>query len=75
LARTRLRRKRHLRSCFSHPRGSARTFGDAFAKQLAAAEVGERQAPIGSSFGVHFVFIDERKMGSRPAPPELARKA
>jgi hypothetical protein len=44
----------------------ARTFGDDFAKRLAAADVGQWQGPIRSSFGVHFVFVDERTKGSLP---------
>src|SRR4051794_4923782 len=44
----------------------ARAFGDAFGKQLAAADVGQWQGPIRSSFGAHFVFVDERTKGSLP---------
>src|SRR4051794_34183909 len=44
----------------------ARTFGGAFAKQLAAADVGQWQGPMRSSFGAHFVFVDERTRGSLP---------
>ena len=38
----------------------ARIFGEGFAKQLSAVEPGRWQGPIASSFGVHFVFVDER---------------
>ena len=44
----------------------ARTFGEGFARQLAAVGVGRWQGPIRSSFGEHFVFVDERKTGSLP---------
>ena len=44
----------------------ARTFGEGFAKQLFAVEPGRWQGPIPSSFGVHFVFVDERSEG-KPA--------
>jgi hypothetical protein len=44
----------------------ARTFGEGFAGQLAAVEPGRWQGPIPSSFGVHFVFIEERAKGSVP---------
>jgi hypothetical protein len=40
--------------------GVASTFGEEFAKQLAGVEPGRWQGPIPSSFGAHFVFIDER---------------
>ena len=45
----------------------ARTFGEGFAKQLSTAEMGRWQGPIPSSFGMHFVFVDERAKGSLPA--------
>jgi hypothetical protein len=45
----------------------ARTFGESFAKQLSAVEPGLWQGPIPSSFGVHFVFVDERT--TRRVPP------
>lgn len=45
----------------------ARTFGDSFAQQLAALEPGRWQGPIPSSFGVHFVFVEERTTGSVPS--------
>ena len=44
----------------------ARTFGEGFAAQLAGAEPGHWQGPILSSFGVHFIFIDERAKGRVP---------
>ena len=44
----------------------ARTFGEGFARQLAAVDVGRWQGPIRSSFGEHFVFVDERTKGSLP---------
>jgi PPIC-type PPIASE domain len=44
----------------------AGTFGEGFAEQLSAAEPGRWQGPIASSFGVHFVFVDERAKGSLP---------
>ena len=44
----------------------ARTFGEGFAKQLSAVEPGLWQGPIPSSFGVHFVFVDERAKGGLP---------
>ena len=37
----------------------ARTFGEGFARQLSAVEGGRWQGPIPSSFGVHFVFIED----------------
>jgi hypothetical protein len=40
------------------------TFGEAFAKQLSAVEPGHWQGPIPSSFGTHFIFVDERTKGS-----------
>jgi len=49
------------------PQGEiARTFGEDFATQLAAVEPGRWQGPIPSSFGTHFVFIDERTPGGLP---------
>jgi hypothetical protein len=52
----------------------ARTFGEGFAKQLSAVEPGLWQGPIPSSFGVHFVFVDERAKGSLP-PFDTVREA
>ena len=44
----------------------ARTFGEGFAEQLSAVTPGRWQGPIPSSFGAHFVFVDERANG-KPA--------
>jgi PPIC-type PPIASE domain len=44
----------------------ARTFGQGFAKQLSTVASGRWQGPIPSSFGAHFVFVDERAKGSLP---------
>ena len=44
----------------------ARTFGEGFAEQLSAVAPGRWQGPIASSFGAHFVFVDERVKGSLP---------
>ena len=44
----------------------ARTFGEGFARQLATAELGRWQGPVVSSFGAHFIFVDERTEGSLP---------
>jgi hypothetical protein len=52
----------------------ARTFGEGFAKQLSAVELGRWQGPIPSSFGVHFVFVDERARGELP-PLDSVREA
>ena len=51
-----------------------RTFGEGFAKQIAAVEPGRWQGPISSSFGAHFIFIDERTRGSLP-PLDTVREA
>ncbi len=45
----------------------ARTFGEGFAKRLSAMAPGRWQGPIPSSFGVHFVFVDERAKGGLPS--------
>ena len=52
----------------------ARTFGESFATQLANAEPGRWQGPILSSFGAHFIFVDERTKGSLP-PLATVREA
>ena len=52
----------------------ARTFGEGFAKQLSNVEPGRWKGPIPSSFGVHFVFVDERAKGSLP-PLDTVREA
>ncbi|KAB0265904.1 peptidyl-prolyl cis-trans isomerase [Microvirga brassicacearum] len=44
----------------------AGTFGEEFAKRLSAVEPGRWEGPIPSSFGVHFVFVDERAKGNLP---------
>ena len=51
-----------------------RTFGEGFAKQLAAADPGRWQGPVSSSFGAHFIFVDERTRGSLP-PLDTVREA
>jgi hypothetical protein len=43
-----------------------RTFGDGFSKKLSIVEPGAWRGPISSSFGVHFVFINERSNGEVP---------
>ncbi len=45
----------------------ARTFGEGFAKQLSVADIGRWQGPVVSSFGAHFIFVDERTKGSLPS--------
>jgi hypothetical protein len=45
----------------------AHTFGEGFSEQLSAAEPGRWQGPISSSFGAHFIFVDERAKGRLPA--------
>ena len=52
----------------------ARTFGDGFAKRLSAIEAGRWEGPIPSSFGVHFVFVNERAKGNLP-PLDSIREA
>ena len=44
----------------------ARTFGEGFAEQLSTVASGRWQGPIPSTFGAHFVFVDERVKGSLP---------
>jgi hypothetical protein len=51
-----------------------RAFGEAFAKQISAVATGRWQGPIPSSFGTHFIFVDERVRGSLP-PLETVRAA
>jgi len=51
-----------------------RTFGEGFAQQLAAVEPGRWQGPVSSSFGAHFIFVDERARGSLP-PLDTVRGA
>ena len=52
----------------------ARTFGEGFAEHLTAVASGRWQGPIPSSFGAHFVFVDERVKGSLP-PLDTIREA
>jgi hypothetical protein len=52
----------------------ARTFGEGFAKQLSAMDPGHWQGPIPSSFGAHFIFVEERVEGSLP-PLDAVRGA
>jgi hypothetical protein len=47
-------------------RDTARTFGDSFARQLFAAEQGRWHGPIASTYGQHFVYVEERIKGSVP---------
>ena len=51
-----------------------RTFGEGFARQLAVADPGRWQGPVSSSFGAHFIFVDERTRGSLP-PLDTVREA
>ena len=41
-------------------------FGESFAKQISVVEEGRWQGPIPSSFGQHFVFINQRVAGNLP---------
>jgi hypothetical protein len=52
----------------------ARTFGEGFARQVAVVEPGRWQGPIPSSFGMHFVFVNERAGGTLP-PLDTVRGA
>ena len=52
----------------------ARTFGNGFAEQLTVVQPGRWQGPILSSFGAHFVFIEERTKGGLP-PLDTVRRA
>ena len=52
----------------------ARTFGAEFAEQLSVVAPGHWQGAIPSSFGVHFVFVDDRVNGSLP-PLDTVREA
>jgi len=47
-------------------RDMASTFGDSFARKVFAAEMGRWQGPITSSYGQHFVMIEERTDGIVP---------
>jgi PPIC-type PPIASE domain len=53
---------------------TARTFGEGFSRQIAGMETGRWRGPIASSFGAHFVLIDERVEGGLP-PLEAVREA
>ncbi len=44
----------------------ASTFGEGFAEKLSVMAPGHWQGPIASSFGAHFVFVDDRVKGSLP---------
>jgi hypothetical protein len=52
----------------------ARTFGEGFGKRLSAIAPGRWQGPIPTSFGLHFVLVDERTKGSLP-PLDSVREA
>ena len=52
----------------------ARTFGEGFARRLSTMERGRWGGPIPSSFGVHFVVVDERVGGGLP-PLDTVREA
>jgi hypothetical protein len=49
-------------------------FGDSFAKGISVMEQGRWQGPIASSFGQHFVYLDERIQGGLP-PLDTVRDA
>jgi PPIC-type PPIASE domain len=49
----------------------ARTFGDAFAKQLSGLSPGRWHGPIESSFGLHLVFVSERGEARAPVLTEV----
>ena len=48
-------------------RDTAATFGESFAQQVFAAEQGRWLGPIASTYGLHFIFIDEKTTGSVPS--------
>ncbi len=48
-------------------RDTAATFGESFAQQVFAAEQGRWQGPIASTYGLHFIFVDERTNGIVPS--------
>jgi hypothetical protein len=50
------------------------TFGQEFARRISAMETGRWQGPLPSSFGQHFVFINERVSGGLP-PLDAVRPA
>ena len=55
-------------------RDTAGTFGESFARQVFAAEPGQWQGPIASTYGLHFIFINERTRGS-VSPLDAVRPA
>jgi hypothetical protein len=55
-------------------RDTAGTFGESFARQAFAAEQGRWQGPIASTYGLHFIFINERTRGS-VSPLDTVRPA
>jgi hypothetical protein len=56
------------------PNEVASVFGDGFARRIAGMEPGRWQGPIASSFGQHFVYINERIPGGLP-PLDAVRPA
>ncbi len=52
----------------------ARSLGESFAKQLSVLEQGRWHGPISSTFGRHFVFVNERAQGNLP-PFDTVRQA
>jgi hypothetical protein len=55
-------------------RDTAGTFGESFARQVFAAEQGRWQGPLASTYGLHFIFINERTRGSE-SPIDTVRPA
>ena len=55
-------------------RDTAGSFGENFARQVFAAEQGRWQGPIASTYGLHFIFINERTRGSL-SPLDTVRPA
>jgi PPIC-type PPIASE domain len=55
-------------------RDTAGAFGESFARQVFAAEQGRWQGPIASTYGLHFIFINERTKGS-VSPLDTVRPA
>jgi hypothetical protein len=49
----------------------ARTFGGRFAERISTLKPGRWQGPIASSYGLHFVMIDERTQASVPPLAEV----
>lgn len=56
------------------PNDVASIFGDGFAKRIFVMEQGRWQGPVASSFGQHFVYINERAPGGLP-PLDAVREA